>query len=92
MSRKTLFIFITVLTLIAEIIVLSSGSGTELAVIIPAAYVAGMYLWLTAYAAQKKRKEKFRAEKHYPHHTEVYDAKSYDEVTAADDGRTDEIK
>ena len=94
MTRKTLFLYITALAVIAELIALLAGDfeNNMVAKIIPIVYVIGLVLWLDIYVGKKRRQEKYRTEKHLSRTTYTYDAKSYEQVTAADDGKTGESK
>ena len=104
MTRKTLFLFVTALAVIAELVALLAGDFEDniAAKTIPVVYVIGLVLWLYVYVdkkyfAEKRKKreeyrEKYRVVSSSPHFHQVYDASNYEQVTAADDGKTDEIK
>lgn len=92
MPRKTLFLYITALAVIAELIALLAGDfeNNMAAKIIPIVYLTALFVWFGVYVEKKKRQEKYRAEKYLPRATRVYDAKSYEQVTTADDGKIGE--
>ena len=94
MTRKTLLLYITALAVIAELIALLAGNfeNNMVAKIIPIVYLTALFVWFGVYVEKKKRQEKYRTEKYLPRAARVCDAKSYEQVTAADDGKTGEIK
>lgn len=94
MTRKTLLLYITALAVIAELIALLAGDfeNNMAAKFIPIVYLTALFVWFGVYVEKKKRQEKYRTEKYLPRATRVYDAKSYEQVTYADDGKTGEIK
>ena len=94
MTRKTLFLYITALAVIVELIALLAGDfeNNMVAKFIPIVYLTALFVWFGVYVEKKKRQEKYRAEKHLSRTTYTYDAKSYEQVTAADDGKIGKSK